>query len=125
MAAAPMAPPGTAKAAEARPEARTTETGATEAGATQAGATEAAEKSTTRHLCRFLSVWSIKFLDTTGTGDVNQLDDGHHLSLLACWDACPSGLCVGRGGDLAAGTYPVGNARRLGTCLLASSACTI
>jgi hypothetical protein len=55
------------------------EPGATEAaksGATEAGPAEAAEKSSTRHPCRFLSIGSIKFLDTTDSTDVNGLDGG-------------------------------------------------
>jgi hypothetical protein len=71
-----MLAPSAAKTAPATPEtAGTAETaGPAESGTTEAGTTEAAEKSTTRHPCHSFPHWTIKFLDTTDSGNVNEID---------------------------------------------------
>jgi hypothetical protein len=70
------------------------EPGATEAarsGATEAGPAEATEKSSTRHPCRFLSIRSINFLDTTDSTDVNELDGGRSPGATATHSALGMG----------------------------------
>jgi hypothetical protein len=67
--------PAAAKtAAETRAtEAGSTEAGSTEPGPTEPGPTEPAEKST-RHLSFSFPHRTIKLLDTTDSGNVNQID---------------------------------------------------
>jgi hypothetical protein len=81
--------------AKTAPEAtEAAEPGAPEAaksGATEAGPAEATEKSSTRHPCRFLSIRSINFLDTTDSTDVNELDGGRSPGATATHSALGMG----------------------------------